>query len=282
MKSGMIMILFLLLMAATGCELEVKNLKLPDFQQKLVISSFISPYDTISFVSVSSNEKIFGELNNTESLGNLSVTISNGQEVISLKDIDERFILRCEEMPVEEGRTYFLKVISDKGLSAEATCTVPIKRELNIEADTVWELHKYPWMPGVNFIRSNIYLTDPAGEANFFRFVCQELECYPGNYYAYPVAAEKTEILNDVGKDGERIFVNTVSVTEPSVETDSVFLIFYILQTDKAYFKYHYSLEHYAGGDDPFTEVFPAYSNIEGGLGIFASYIVDSLVYRLK
>lgn len=282
MKSKIILIFFLILMAVTGCELEVKNIKLPDFQQKLVINSFISPYDTISFVSIYSNERVFGELNDSESLGNLSVTISNGQKEISLKDIEGRFIFRREDMTVEEGSTYQLKVTSDKGLSAEATCTVPVKRELYPEADTVRELSKYEWMPDVYFINTNIYITDPAGEANFYSFYLKELEYYPGNFYTSQVGSEKQEIINDIGKDGERILAYAGSVTEPSAECDSAFMISYILQTDKAYFTYHYSLENYSGGEEPFKEIYPAYSNIEGGLGIFASYVVDSLVIRLK
>jgi len=45
---------------------------------------------------------------------------------------------------------------------------------------------------------------------------------------------------------------------------------------------YHHSLDKYSSGGNPFTEISPAWSNIEGGLGIFASYVVDSLVFKLK
>lgn len=282
MKSGMILIFFLLLMAATGCELEVRNLKLPDFQQKLVISSFISPYDTISFVSIYSNEKVFGEINDSESLGNLLVSVSNGQKEIILKDISGRYFFRPKDMAVEEGKTYVLKVSSDKGLSAEAQCTVPVKRELHPEADTVRELSKYEWMPDVYFINFNFYITDPPGEANFYRFYSKEGEYYSGNYSTWQVGSVNQEFVNDIGKNGERFFAYTASVTEPNVDCDSAFMILYILQTDKPYYTYHYSLENYSGGDAPFTENYPAYSNIDGGLGIFASYVVDSLVIRMK
>jgi hypothetical protein len=272
----------LIFLTFTGCELEVKNIKLPEFQKKLVINSFISPYDSISFVSVSSNQKIYGELNETVLPGLISVIISNGQETVSLKDINGRYYFRPEDMLVEEGKTYILKVTAENGLYAEATCTIPISRELYPEADTVWELNQYSWMPGIHNIKTKIYITDPAGEANYFRFYCKELEFYNGIKSAMPAWSEEAEILNDIGKDGQKIFVNSVNVTEPSADCDSSFLIFYLLQTDKAYFAYHYSLDHYSGGDDPFTEIFPAYSNIEGGLGIFASYTVDSLLFRLK
>ena len=55
-------ILFLIIslfVLITSCEREVNNVSLPDFVQKLVINSFISPNDTVSFVSIASNERIF-------------------------------------------------------------------------------------------------------------------------------------------------------------------------------------------------------------------------------
>jgi hypothetical protein len=271
-----------LLFTFAGCELEVKNIKLPEFQQKLVINSFISPYDTISFVSVSTNEKIYGELNETAIPGPISVTISNGFESVSLKAINGRYYFKPEDMPVEEGRTYSLKVTAGDGLSAEATCTIPVSRELYPETDTVWELNQDSWMPGIHNIKARVYITDPAGEANYFRFYCKELEFYNGEKTAMQAWSEENEIFNDIGKDGKKIFVNSVNIIEPSADCDSSFIIFYLLQTDKAYFTYHYSLENFSGGEDPFTEIFPADSNIEGGLGIFASYTVDSVLFRLK
>jgi hypothetical protein len=282
MKSGLSLIFILLLIAAAGCELEVKNLKVPDFQQKLVVSSFISPYDTISLVSIYSNEKVFGELNDSESLGNLTATVSNGQKEIILRNINGRYYFKPNEMTIEEGKTYVLRVSSDKGLTAEASCTVPIKKELHPEADTVKELSKYEWMPDVYFINTNYYITDPSGEANFYRFYSNEIEYYPGNLSVWQVGSVNAELLNDTGKDGQRIFAYTASVTEPSPDCDSAKMILYILQTDKQYYNYHHSLENYSGGEVPFSEISPVYSNIEGGLGIFASYVVDSLVTRLK
>ena len=41
-------------------------------------------------------------------------------------------------------------------------------------------------------------------------------------------------------------------------------------------------LKKYSSGEDPFTEPAPLYSNITGGLGVFAAYTFDSLVVRLR
>jgi hypothetical protein len=63
---------------------------------------------------------------------------------------------------------------------------------------------------------------------------------------------------------------------------DSAFIKIYLLNTEKSYYLYQKSLEDYKSGEDPFTEVTPVYSNIDGGLGIFTSFTIDSLIYRLR
>ena len=279
-------ILFLIIslfVLITSCEREVNNVSLPDFVQKLVINSFISPNDTVSFVSIASNERIFGELNKKETLGNLNVTISNDVKEISLEKVTDAYVFRPEDILVEEGKTYRIKVTSDKGLTAEATCTVPMSRNFHLEADTLWENQEIPGTESLNMIRANVYLTDYPGEANYFRFAAKIL-IYDSEYGYLPEFSsygEKPAFFSDEGRDGERIFVNTLTVA-PFSESDSAFIIFYILNTDKAYYTYHRSLDNYSSGENPFTEISPVYSNVEGGLGIFASYVVDSLAFRLK
>lgn len=267
----------------TGCEREARNVKLPDFRQKLVITSYISPSDTASVVKVSSNSRIYGILDETESLGNLSATISDGNTTINLAPAPYGFIFRPENMQVTEGKTYRLSVLSDKGLSAEAKCTVPSKRDLRIVADTAKVIVDY-WGNSQRQVEARIYITDISGEENFYRFSCKIID-YNAGYYYYPdiikIIGTENEFFNDTGNDGKRIFVNSISVYDP-LKSDSAFLVIYIQNTDKAYYDFHRSLEKYSSGDDPFTEVSPVYSNVTGGLGIFAAYTIDSLILRLK
>jgi hypothetical protein len=54
------------------------------------------------------------------------------------------------------------------------------------------------------------------------------------------------------------------------------------METDADYYKYHTSLNSYSGTDEPFTEFSPVYSNVEGGFGVFASYVRYKKVLKLK
>ncbi|MFH0843811.1 MAG: DUF4249 domain-containing protein [Bacteroidota bacterium] len=281
MKKKIFLILNLLVILIISCEREVDIVMLDNFIQKLVIHSFITNHNTYSFVSVKSNERIYGEINSQETPGNLNLTISNGVKVVSLERYNDGYIFRHEDMPVEGGKTYRLRVTSDKGMSAEASCTVPAVRDFHLEADTLWEYEEIPGVGKWNVVRANVYLTDYPGEANYFRFITKILVYEDGYLPEFSSEGEEPAFFSDEGRDGERIFANTLTVA-PWSDSDSAFLIFYILNTDKAYYTYHRSWDNYSGGENPFMEVSPVYSNIEGGLGIFASYVVDSLVLKLK
>jgi hypothetical protein len=267
----------------TSCESDIHNILLPDFVQKLVVHSFISSYDSTSLVTISSNQRIYGDLGIKETPGIVNVTISNGVKEVNLRKVVAGYIFSHKEMPVEEGKPYKLTVTTDKGLKAESTCTVPVRRDFHLEADTLKEDEEIPEIGRFSMIRTNVYLTDYPGEANYFRFAAKYL-IYDSRYtdlISMEPEGEEPEFISDEGRDGERIFFNTIRVANP-IEYDSAFLVIYVLNTDKPYYTYHKSLDNYSGGDDPFSEVSPLYSNIEGGLGIFASYVVDSLVFRLK
>jgi len=105
---------------------------------------------------------------------------------------------------------------------------------------------------------------------------------YGGYPYITDLFKEEESWFSDEGYDGKRIYANNFGSQYNASNSDSVKTVIYILNTNKDYYIYHQSLIKYSGGDDPFSEVSPVFSNINGGLGIFAGYTVDSIVLRLK
>lgn len=285
MKLRNISLIIIILAFFSSCEKEVKDLGLPQFVQKLVITSFLSPDDTISLISVTSNSPVYGELKQYYDPGILSGTITDGNSTINLTPCQEGLYFRDEEMKVEEGRTYTIRIQSSRDMKAEASCTVPVRKDLELETDTtISYIDRGEYYQGY-VVTSKIYLRDPSGEDNYFRFFCKAM-IYDHGYYYYPeqfrLIGSEDEIFSDDKRDGSRILVNT-TMLDFYPRCDSAFLVFYVLNTDKSYYLYHKSLGDYTGGsDDPFTEMSPVYSNISGGLGIFAAYSADSLVLKLK
>lgn len=279
-----ILIIAPILLMTSSCESDAKNVKLPDYKQKLVLSSFISPADRISEITVTTTTRNFGDLSLIEPIGNLTAYLSDGTQEISLDTTKYGFKFSMNDMMIKDGTTYNIRVISDKGPTAEASCTVPIKRDFKIEMDTIRQLLTDPGGRLYSSLFAEITITDFPGEQNFFRLFCTQ-QIYGSPYWESTVPFRLTDfgenIFTDKGRDGQKFLLKSLDLAElPKV--DSSILKIYLFNTDKAYYDFHKSLNSYSGGEDPFTEASPVYSNVTGGLGIFAAYTVDSLIFRLK
>ena len=281
-----------------SCQKEVDNIKFPEYKSKLVISGFLSPDETTHYISVLDNQIIYGNPYVPYDPGTITGTISNGIKEISLRSIFKKFtnsqdsaflgfVFTSSELRVEEGITYTLKIKSDKGLSVESSCTVPFKKNLFPTLDTVinttissYDKQEY------SFLKSNFYFTDIEGDADYYS-ILSELTRYNSSstfYFANTNLVDpKYGCFNDKDIEGMRSKIPLSDINLKSfTNDDSAFLKIYLLNTDKPYYDYHRSILNYNSGETPFTEPSPIYSNINGGLGIFAAYTYDSIIVRLK
>jgi hypothetical protein len=290
------------LITTVSCQKEVDNIRYPEFKLKLVISGYLVPDETIHHILIGSNHHIYGNVFKDEDIGNVTGTISDGNNEILLRPFFSRsnynfldtipsndtvfsgFVFTNSEMPVAEGKTYTLKVKSDYGLYVEARCTVPLKGETELEIDTS-RIENYNQRPvdGI-YLNTGISFTDPTGENNYYILLCLEvayISKWGAAAFNIPIAISDKEYFDDKGKDGLRLRI-PLQVIGVGREVDSSYLKIYLLNIDKNYYNYHKSLANYKSGDDPFTETSPVYSNISGGLGIFAAYTIDSMIFRMK
>lgn len=269
-----------------SCEKEVNNIKYPEYKPKWCISGYLSPDNFISRIIFSMNLRNYGNEWQFEDMGHSTVTLSDGTNLIVLDSaqMSYRGGIKRSDFPIKEGKTYTLKIITDKGFNAEASCTVPYRGNFNLEIDTIITRYHLPDSSVIFSIQPDIYFTDPQGIDNYYKLFCEEIR-YTSKWSKSPYineiySAERT-YFNDKGIDGLRSKF-TLSGAGLSEDDDSCFLKVYLLNTDKTYYDYQKSVEKYNSGEDPFTEPSPVYSNISGGLGIFAAYTVDSLIFRLK
>ena len=307
-------IIFCLLLILTfnlsSCRKVASDVDPPEFNQKLVINAFLSPDKTDNKIFISSNVKRFGELTGMfEPFGNVSLYIyENSKEIQFDTTVNEGYFgynYGIKNFQFKEGQTYHLKVISDLGLEAEATCKIPLKRDFQITVDTTFRKTTDDHGFKISILNAKISIKDFPGEANYYRLFylyetyhppfpqkkhlsfkdAIELEV-PG--WAENNAWENDHVSNDIGLDGEKFILRTIEfqpvyMDQTSwLDPDSAFLRIYLLNTDKPYYDFHKSLENYSLGDTPFVEPSFLYSNVKGGLGIFASYTLDSLIFRLK
>jgi hypothetical protein len=313
MKSQNIIFYILLIFTfnISSCRKIASNVDPPEFVQKLVVNAYLSPDKLNNSIFISSNERRFGELTGPfEPFGNVSLYIYENSKEIQFDTVRENYFgsgynYWIKNFQFKEGYTYNLKVISDLGLEAEATCKIPLKRDFQITVDTTFRKTTEEHGLKISLLTAKISITDFPGEANYYRLLYLYDTYYPATPHkknlSYKDAVESPipgwaeynawqndHVSNDIGLDGKKFILRTIEfqpvyLDQPnSSEPDSAFLRIYLLNTDKPYYDFHKSLENYSLGDTPFTEPSFLYSNITGGLGIFASYTLDSLIFRVK
>ncbi len=296
MKSQILyFLLFIVILLTAHCETDVNSVDLPEFQQKLVITSFISPSDSISYFNISSNKKIYGEFDTEKPLGKLTGYISDGIEEVALDTSGDGLKLNQNILKVNYGATYKIRVSSESGLTAEAFCSIPEKRDFALELDTFSIITQVP--PGMPTQQGNTYRSigfkisfkDVPDEENFFRLAFASIlyNTNQATHKSYTMEGSPSlekEFVTDKGLDGTNISVKTLGNYSYyfNPPCDSVLLKVYLYHTEKSYFLYHKSLDDYNSGNNPFTEATPVFSNITGGLGVFTSYTIDSLILKFK
>lgn len=275
----------LAILSFISCEKEVNNIKYPEFKPKWDISGYLSPDNLINTILLSRNLRNYGNEWQFDDMGHPTVTLSDGTNLIDFDSTQMRYGgIKRSDFPIEEGKTYTLKVKTDKGFNAEASCTVPFRGNFDLEIDTTITKYLYQDSIVLLSVHPDFYFTDAKGVDNYYMIFCEEIRYNsdrPQSPYINSLHVGEKAYFNDKGRDGLRLKLPLES-TGLSNMTDSCFLKIYLLNTDKVYYDYQKSVDKYNSGEDPFTEPSPVYSNITGGLGIFASYTVDSLTFRLK
>jgi hypothetical protein len=307
-------IICLLLISAfnlSSCRKVASYVDPPEFNQKLVINAFLSPDKADNMIFISSNIKRFGELNgNFEPFGNANLYILENSKEIQFDTIKKAhygagYDYHIKNFQFTEGQTYNLKVISDIGLEAEATCKIPLRHDFQITVDTAFRKTTDDYGYKISILTAKVSITDFPDEANYYRLLYLYETYYPANPHkkslSYKDAIgsdipgwaeyngwENDQVKNDLGLDGKKFIIRSIEFQPVYLDyasnsyPDSAFLRIYLLSTDKPYYDFHKSLENFSLGDSPFSEPSFLYNNIKGGLGIFASYTLDSLIFRVK
>ena len=278
------MVFAIAIITIISCEKEVTDIKYPEFKPKWNISGYLSPDNLKNRIILSQNIRNFGNPWQIEDMGYPTVTLSDGTNLIVFDSIQMRYGIKRSDFSIEEGKTYTLKIKTDKGINAEASCKVPFRGKFDLKIDTTVTRFVLPDSTIELSVKPYFYFTDNKGVDNYYMVFCEEIRYtsyYSQNKYVDALSVGQEACFSDKGIDGLRSKIS-IEGTGLSDKVDSSFLKIYLLNTDKTYYDYKKSIDKYSSGENPFTEPSPVYSNITGGLGIFTAYTVDSLIFRLK
>lgn len=277
-----------------ACEREADNVTPPEFKQKIVIGSFLSPNDSITYVNISSNQSIFGVIDKNWTITGAKAFISDGTNEIQMDTSKLGFKFNHRIMNIVAGKTYHIRVEADNGLKAEASCLIPAKQNFNLKIDTVTKVEIAPNGYSSSYFFIQFKFNDIPKISNFY-LVKGSIYQYGqfDDYSLYPVISKHfakmtsdlnflNPMFNDQGQDGLQMQIDPEKLYSTEISNvDSVFIVISLLNANKDYYSYQQSLNNYNDTNDPLTQETPIFSNIVGGIGVFAGYTMDSVVMRI-
>ncbi len=294
MKNTCIVLLSLLVLGLlTGCEKDAVGVKLPKQGPKLVITSYISPQDTLIWVTVSNTQPVFGiiEAGSDQRIEDAHVTLSDGNQQIKLlfQTKQRAYAVDPALFPIKPGTTYYLEVQVPDGRQVKASCTVPKDTvtisQVRLDSAISDNRNLGPMRYDLTF-----QWTDISGVPNYYR-TGAEATNYSENYWDYWAHKGKAgQIINPIyaieefqtDKDADGVSLNTRKTKFYGWKIPRPFKVFvYVMNADVHYYKYHYDLYNYQE-DNPFAEPALFYTNIEGGIGIFGAYTRSEAVLEVE
>lgn len=271
-----------------GCE-ENSDLETPHFKTSLVIHCFISPSDTVIQVHVGTTKNLYGKLNNYPGNLPVKITMVDAGHIVEFTAMDTAGFCKAK-YPIIADHEYTIIAKCEGYPEASATCKVPALKDFTLSVDTISTYTHNDWGDYLKYW-ATIKFKDKLNEANFYNMTASiYLSDQYGEhtYQFHPVLNGKDGewdsnlVFSDHLIDGQEILHNYEFSFYANQQIYLREIIANVFETDESYFKYHKSLQTYSGTDQPFTEYSPIYTNVNGGYGIFASYVKYEKTLKLK
>jgi hypothetical protein len=252
-----------------SCEKVVTDVSLPDVESQYVVFSFISPEEKNIIVDVSQTRPVRKSGLNSGTLSNAFITILNslGQKaVIPFVDSLNTYVLPASEYPIKAGETYRIEVaINGKRLTG--SCQVPAD-SVSISEKMYVKLGEASAATGGPYYKYTYKWQDIPTVVNYYRVDIEKQSRYIQD--ADTIVNTET-VCNTTWSDEGRQGVRFTGVCEDYSDSKDLEIRIFLLNTDVHYYEYHRRRLNYYG-DDPFSEPFQQYTNMEGGLGVFGAY----------
>ncbi|MGB0523001.1 MAG: DUF4249 domain-containing protein [Flammeovirgaceae bacterium] len=271
------------MMVFAGCQPLVQEVDndIINTESKLVVYGLISPQNELHIVEVTESLPAIREINgnNVDQFMPIStaiVTLMDGASsvILSYNDQDERYEVRNDDFPITAGTTYTLTV-EGNGKSVSATCTIP---ELNTNwSYTLRETSRDGYTHEVAMT-----VNDIPGQDNYYR--ADALITRASGFVIEPGYWDENAYVSDGSNDGGSFTLRKSFYMDLDYIKDNypgALLSMTWMTTDEGFYRYFRDLDT-DYDDNPFEEPVITYSNVEGGLGVFAGYQVHQVEVELE
>jgi Domain of unknown function (DUF4249) len=333
-----------LILFITSCQTVIDGFDLP-YQERLVVTSFISPQDTIIEVKVSKTARTTGTFffdqprigfdieGNYIPLEGVTIEMSDGQRtvIIPLSEITypkslgntsqtqvqiifakrKGYFLKTKDFPILAGRSYSLVARANNFPTATASCIVPQRTLIPSDYQIIGGERIDSVLSGFSTIggtsNRNYALTKPfdvlikdyPSERNFYTVAYYTRSTFenknPQGITNINIIAKQepySDFIADNRRDGQilnfikaRIPIGYTNFSEDqNFQTPkSVTLLIHLAVTDEPYYQYLKSISasDMIDNNNPFSEPVLTYTNVQGGLGVFAAFNTTAVTFEL-
>lgn len=279
------MLIFLVIESCT----KKADIDLPTADEKLVVTCFISPGDSVLSAVVRTSKLKYGVIDTArrnkiyQDIENANVSISDGVNSIILPFNTDEYFYKAStaNFPIVSEKKYFLTVSTPDGKKVTATTIVPSEKLL-IELCEVNE-KKSDSM----FIEFDVNVTvgDIANQTNYVGLYVQNFHStsltepylYNQGYLTSFGSFDTDEFVSKT----KYVFSSQNFIYE-SMRITSAFSYVSVLNCNKEFYLYNKSVQDASGGGGPFADPVMIYSNIEGGFGCFGAFVVSTLNKKIR
>jgi hypothetical protein len=334
-----------LIFTIISCQTVVEGVDLP-YEQRLVITSFISPQDTIIEVKVAKTSPVTGKFytnqpregfdqeGNYVPLEGVTIEMSDGQRTVMIplsvmtypRQLSSNpqtqgqivyakrkgYFLKTKDFPIVAGKSYSLIAKAPNFPTATATCSIPLKKltpsDYQIVGGSKIDTVTYGYSSSGGFggtTTTNYSLAKPFTvtikdyplEENYYTVAYYTLNRYeykdPKGVIVTTLIANQepfSDFISDYKRDGgtleflkAKIPIGYYYGGQNTQNPKGISLQIHIANIDKPYYQYlkTISASNRVDGDDPFSEPVLTYTNVQGGLGVFAGFNTTAVTFEL-
>lgn len=257
-----------LVIFSIGCSMDAVNVDIPEVDPKLSVSCFISSETDTIKVAVFWSKPIFSNVERPGRPEDALVTISNGTQTSTLiyNPITQQYEIPTSDFPLTTSAQYYLRVKASDGTEVYASTAIPGIAPSVFSQEIEYGEYDGFGFEGNKFYRAKTTLNDLTSNFERYRVMYYESEDYGnGSFDSY----RGETFLTDENLNSGKIY--TEFVTDYYMFGGDAKLKTVVVLASEEYYRFHFTAYNQFDGD-PFSEPTLIYSNINGGLGVFAGY----------
>lgn len=255
----------------SSCETDA-DIPLPEVDPKIVINCFIGDELTVVKAAVFKSKPVFSDedgnypySSNVEE--DMYVVISNGSISAELvfNPSTEFYEVGTDVFPLVPGVNYTLTVTAPDGETVKATTTIPSNSPIVQSSSYEVEQISNDFFGEQTRVTIKQTLTDPSSSFDYYRFYYVLQDQFMTSTYV------SEDYADDNSLDGNLLYNEHEMTAYYGSDNPITSIKAFVIRGSEEYYRFHKTVYNQSP-DDPFSEPSIVYTNVEGGLGVFAGY----------